>query len=183
MVKKAKAKKGAKKATKKTARRKRPTQLDYEAAQRVAAKGATNARIAKAAGSKARDRGVLRKIGARIKARLEREGSLEEIYADLGLPRRAYCKSIVEAAQAMTVSRVSYEGQFSDERTDIDWRTRLAALDRYAADTGIRKQAETPAEAGDALAVLSDELLVAIAGGEVSGQDAADALAAATRDA
>lgn len=133
MAKKRKRKQRAAKPVVKRGREK----LDYAAALNKASKGGTLINIARAAGSKARTRHDLSQTGARILKTLRDRGAVFETFDRLGYDVERFCKQVIDQTEAQKVSRISFEGQYTDEATDIDWGARCAAREQYMRAIGL----------------------------------------------
>lgn len=152
-----------KKARGKTAPRrpKREGGLDYAKAAELAGKGATAAKIARAAGSKAKDRGTQARVGRKILARLRAKGQMLEIFDELGYDLKRFARQVIEATEATRMLYFTHEGQVSDEREVTDPAARARAREQYMAAVGIKQVPLEGAEEPDGLEHLSDAELEA----------------------
>lgn len=139
--------------------------LNYAAALSAVSKGATNRNVARAAGSRASEK-QLAKAGAEIVKRLRDRGLIQETFNRLGFTIEHFARGVIEGTQALKVTRIKVKEKIQ-EFTDIDTMARQAARDQYARALGIYNMPLEAGGGGDGLASIPDELLVAIASGEI----------------
>lgn len=111
--------------------------LNYDAALREHLRGGCAARVARAAGSRARSRRNLRRVGLKIVARLESRYDILATFDQLGFTIEDFCRNVIEQLQAMKTTHYHYRGRLVFEYSAPHWRARAAACDLYMKATGI----------------------------------------------
>lgn len=111
--------------------------LNYDAALREHLRGGCAARVAIAAGSGAKSRRNLRRVGLKIVARLPGRADVLATFERLGFSLEDFCRGIIEQTKATKRKRYFHRGRMIGNFADPDWRERGAALRMYAEATGL----------------------------------------------
>lgn len=134
-----------------------PHALDAEKALRAAAKGATAANVAKAAGSKAKNRKDLARTGRRILARLRDLGQIQDALAAHNVTIDRIAKNISRRIDAKRMQSVKVDDAWETQEVD-DYQAQAKAVDQFVGLVGLSRM---PAESTDSSvapeARLSDE--------------------------
>ena len=111
--------------------------LDYDAALRERLRGGCAARVARAAGSRARSRRNLRRVGLKIVKRLESRYDVLATFDQLGYTIGDFCRGLIEQLYATRTRIFCYRGRCIESRPFPDWRARARAAMVYLRATGI----------------------------------------------
>jgi hypothetical protein len=113
--------------------------LDYGAALRAISAGRPAADVAIAAGSKARDRRNLQRVGLEIIDKLVSRGGVYDAFRQLGYGIEEFCRGVIAATEATKKKYVYERGKVVAVYEDPDWKARAAARDQYMRSIGVER--------------------------------------------
>jgi hypothetical protein len=113
--------------------------LDYGAALRALAAGRPAADVAIAAGSKARDRRNLQRVGLKIIDKLVSRGVVYDAFCQLGYGIEEFCRGVIAATEATKKKYLYERGKVIAVFEDPDWKARGVARDQYMRAVGMER--------------------------------------------